>query len=69
MDVLPGMAELDNVDWVHLAATIDTWGHRGTTSVTPEGDEVPQLVTVNMIHQHKLTPSLMENLNCILAHV
>ncbi len=49
MDVLPGMAESDNVDWVHLAATIDTWGNRGTTWVTPKGSEIPQLVPLHML--------------------
>ncbi|MCO5597252.1 hypothetical protein L7F22_051328 [Adiantum nelumboides] len=43
------MDESDNVDWVHLAATIDTWGNRGTTWVTPEGNQIPQFVLLNMI--------------------
>ena len=49
MNVLPGMDTSDDVDWVHLAATIDTWGTRGTTWVTPEGEEMPKLVPVNMV--------------------
>ncbi|MCO5603792.1 hypothetical protein L7F22_057944 [Adiantum nelumboides] len=49
LDVLPGMDESDNVDWVHLVATIDTWGNRGTTWVTPEGNQLPQFVPLNMI--------------------
>ncbi|MCO5602784.1 hypothetical protein L7F22_056922 [Adiantum nelumboides] len=49
LDILPGMDESDNVDWVHLAATIDTWGNRGTTWVTPAGNQIPQFVPLNMI--------------------
>ncbi|MCO5593463.1 hypothetical protein L7F22_047477 [Adiantum nelumboides] len=49
LDILPGMDESDNVDWVHLTATIDTWGNRGTTWVTPEGNQIPQFVLLNMI--------------------
>ena len=55
MDVLPGMIESDNVDWIHLAATIDTSGTRGTTWVTPEGEEVPQIVPVNMVSAMHVT--------------
>ncbi|MCO5552331.1 hypothetical protein L7F22_005842 [Adiantum nelumboides] len=49
LDILPEMDESDNVDWVHLAATIDTWGNRGTTWVTPEGNQIPQCVPLKMI--------------------
>lgn len=55
MDVLPGMTESDNVDWVHLAATIDTWGIRGTSWVTPEGQDMPPIVPINMIGVMHLT--------------
>lgn len=55
MDVLPGMTESDNVDWVHLAETIDTWGTRGTTWVTPEGEQIPQIVPVNMLRVAHVT--------------
>ncbi|MCO5586497.1 hypothetical protein L7F22_040437 [Adiantum nelumboides] len=49
LDILLGTDESDNVDWVHLAGTIDTWGNRGTTWVTPEGNQIPQFVPLNMI--------------------
>lgn len=55
MDVLPGMTESNNVNWVHLAPTIDTWGKRGTTWVTPEGIELPQIVPLNMLRSITVT--------------
>ena len=55
MEVLPGMTESDNVDWVHLAATIDTWGTRGTTWVAPEGKELTQIVPLNMLGVARIT--------------
>ena len=48
MNVLSGMTVFDDVDWVHLASSIDTWGNRETTWVTPQGDAMPQLIPLNM---------------------
>ena len=45
-----------------MAATIDTWGNRGTTWVTQEEEEVTQPASVNMISALQITSKDVEDI-------